>query len=297
MTLLSPSWLQNLSYSALQDRLIAMAALRPGIVELGDLLVSTRALGANMSVDIAPGTVVVKGTDVVNQGNYVCRSSALENRTIAAAPGAGQSRIDAVYARVRDGQASGGADNDWILAVQTGVAATTGSQVAPALPTSSVELARVTVASGTASITAFLISDRRAEALRRTSIDRVGLSSVTPVFSVLTEVTTVTTRTHAYPVEVSAVITGTMRPSTGQSNMVVSVRLDISLDSGVTWATQMDTEQTAQNSLTPASICATEYRSGTASGSVKVRAMMKREGGSGTVSNVSMVVTTAPRNS
>jgi len=287
-----------LTYDASEIRLIATAALRPGIVEVPDLAVSPRALGSNMSVDIAAGTCCIAGTDQANQGRYVTRSTGVENRTIAAAPGAGQSRIDVVYARVRDGQASGGVDNDWVLAVQTGTAATTGSQVAPALPSSSLELARVTVASGTASIAANLISDRRAEALRRTTIDQTTGSggTITPA-TTLTEQLSVTTRMHAYPVEVSAVLTCDVLANSGQSNCLVTARIDISLDSGVTFANASTTNRSVStNNLLPNSLSTTCFRSGTASGSVVVRAMLMQGGGTGVVQNYRLVVTVAPRN-
>lgn len=301
MTLEDPVALQNLTYDASEIRLIATAALRPGIVDVNDLKVSPRALGANMSVDIAPGTCCIGGTDQTNQGRYVTRSTGVENRSLNAAPGAGQSRIDVVYARVRDGQASGGADNDWVLGVQTGAAATTGSQVAPALPSSSLELARVTVASGTASITAFLISDRRAEALRRTTIDS-GLSpggaTITPSSGALTQEISVTTRMHAYPVEVSAVFVCDILANTGQSNCQVTARIDISLDSGATYAeASTPNSNTSTNNLLPSNLATTCFRGGTASGSVVVRAMLSQKGGAGVVKNARLVVTTAPRNS
>jgi len=299
MTLEDPVALQNLTYDASEIRLIATAALRPGVVDIGDLLVSPRALGANMSVDIAAGTCCIGGTDQANQGRYVVRSTGVENRTIAAAPGAGQSRIDVIYAQVRDGQATGGAFNDWVLAIQTGTAATTGSQVAPALPSSSLELARVTVASGTASITAFLISDRRAEALRRTTIDQVvGVATYTPATGTLTEQMSVITRVHAYPVEISAIFVCDILANAGQSNCQVQARTDISLDSGVTYSIPaVANSAISSNNLLPGNLTNTGFRSGTASGSVVVRVMLSQTGGTGVVKNSRLLVTTAPRNS
>ncbi len=296
MTLLVPAWMQSQSYSAQQDRLVALAATRPGIVELGDLAVSPRAAGTNMSVDIAPGTVVIKGTDIANQGNYVCRSTAIENRTLAAAPGAGQERRDVVYARVRDGTASGGADNDWILGVEPGVAATAPSPI-PTLPPSSIELARVTVFNGTASITGDLISDRRAEALRRTSIDTATAGPITPP-TAYTEMFRVSTRVHAYPVEVSAVFVCNIRANANQTNCAVTVRLDVSLDAGATFVSGATPNTgVGPNQLIPGNVTALGYRSGTASGSVVVRVMMLQSGGTGVVDSNRLTVTTAPRNS
>ncbi len=294
MTLLSPAWIQALTYSAQQDRLVALAATRPGVVDVNDLLVSQRAAGTNMSVDIAAGVCVIAGTDIANQGNYVCRSTAVENRTINAAPGAGTSRIDVVYAQVRDAAASGGAFNDWIIAVQTGTAA--ASPVPPAIPASALQLAYVTVASGVASITAAVIGDRRAEVLRRTSIDAGSFASVTPAAS-LVQYLRIDTRTHAYPVEVSAHFLGKVLPNSGQTNMIATVRLDISLDAGVSWVQGTEQPAVGTNNLLPAQLIGMSHRSGTATGAVAVRVMLKQAGGAGTVQDARLNIITAPRNS
>src|SRR5207253_1018585 len=81
-----------------------------------------------------------------NQGNYVVRKTVAENVVIPAAPGS-NSRIDVVYLQVRDPDAGGSAGDDAIFGIVSGTAA--ASPVAPALPSTAIELARVTVASGT----------------------------------------------------------------------------------------------------------------------------------------------------
>jgi len=160
MTLLAPLWAQNSAYPAATDRHLIGATLGAGVVRSGDLLVGPRAAGAAMSVDIAPGEVVVPSS--IDRGAYLCVSTAIESVSIAAAPGTGQSRIDLIYAEVRDSQATGapGGYSDWHMDVVTGTP-TTGTPTVPAVPANSVALAQIAVAAGTASITAGLITDRR----------------------------------------------------------------------------------------------------------------------------------------
>lgn len=154
-----PLWLQNSTYPAAVDRQLIAAGLEPGVMGLTELAVTQRAAGANLSVDVAAGRVVVPMTDAPNQGSALCVSTAVNNLVVAGAPGAGLSRIDLVIARVYDASLIGGSINGWQLEIVTGTP--TASPAAPALPASSIELARFTVPSGTASITTAMITDRR----------------------------------------------------------------------------------------------------------------------------------------
>jgi hypothetical protein len=154
-----PLWLQNSTYPAAIDRQLIAAGLEPGVLGLNELAVSQRAAGANYSVDVAAGRVVVPMTDAPNQGSALAVSTAVNNLVIAGAPGAGLSRIDLVIARVYDASLIGGSVNGWQLEVVTGTPASTPA--APALPASSLELARVAVAAAQASVTTANITDRR----------------------------------------------------------------------------------------------------------------------------------------
>jgi hypothetical protein len=154
-----PLWLQNSVYNAALDRQLIGATLRPGVMGYGELGVVQRASGANMSVDVAAGRVVVPVNDAPNLGSALCTSTAVNNLPIAGAPAAGTSRIDLVIARVYDASLIGGSINGWQLEVVTGTAASTPA--APALPKSSIELARVAVAAGQASVVTANITDRR----------------------------------------------------------------------------------------------------------------------------------------
>lgn len=156
-----PLWLQAGTYPAQLDRALIDALWSvPGILTAGDLLVSPRAAGANMSVDVAAGRAVVTGSDAPNQGKYLARSLAAVNLVVGAAPGAGTSRIDRVVLHVYDSAIVGGTADVAALEIVAGTAA--ASPVAPAIPPSSILLAELTIPAGLASITAPNIADRRA---------------------------------------------------------------------------------------------------------------------------------------
>lgn len=162
MALDIPLWMENGSYTGTSDReLINLLFSTAGIVSFGDLLVAQRAAGANMSVDVAAGTCIIIGTDIVGQGKYACKSDAVTNVTIAAAPGSGQSRIDLIVAQVRDADADAGSNNDWIITAVTGAAASTGSQHAPGIPASALVLAEIAVGPSVTSIVNANVTDER----------------------------------------------------------------------------------------------------------------------------------------
>jgi hypothetical protein len=158
----APLWLQALTYPGGVDRdLIDAVFTAAGVIGSGDLLVAPRGAGPNMSVDIAPGKVVVAGTDVAGQGKYLGRVKNTINVPISAAPAAGLTRIDLIHAHVADATVIGGTLNS--LTVETPVVGTAASSgwVAPPTPASSTPLAQITVASGTAAISAAMITDVR----------------------------------------------------------------------------------------------------------------------------------------
>jgi hypothetical protein len=159
MVLENPLYMQDLKYPARVDRVLVESLASAGPIGAGSLLVSERAAGTNMSVDVAAGTCVIPGTDTAAQGSYLCRSTAVVNVPLDAAPGAGNSRRDRIVARVHDGQVLGDSTNEWTPDVVTGTPAP--SPLLPTLPDSCIDLARVLVTSGTAAITNAMIEDRR----------------------------------------------------------------------------------------------------------------------------------------
>jgi len=158
VTLHKPLWMQNLTYSAAEDRQMVVALGDNGVLGATDLAVSQRGAGANMSVDIAAGRAVVNGIN----GPYLIRSDTAVNRTINAAPPVGNQRIDVVYAQVRDAQATGsGTDNDLVIGVQTGTHSS--SPAVPAIPSYSIPLARILLTQTTTTITNALITNARVQ--------------------------------------------------------------------------------------------------------------------------------------
>lgn len=131
-----------------------------GVVSSGDLAVTQRGAGANMSVDVAAGVAWVRGDDSVSQPAYRVYNDATVNLAVDAAH-ASLARVDRVVAEVRDAAFSG-VSTDWRLRVITGTPA--GSPVAPALPNSAMSLATVSVPALDTAITNSQITDTRTAA-------------------------------------------------------------------------------------------------------------------------------------
>lgn len=164
MAVISPaSYLQAGSYTAAMDRRLLMSGFdaRPGVVPrtatLTDLKVSQRGAGANMSVDVAEGSVVVMGTEATYQGMYYGENQGTLNVVVTAA-NATNPRRDLIVARVSDAQYSGAA-NTFTIEIVTGTAA--ASPVDPTVPANCQVLARVAVAANASSITNANITDLR----------------------------------------------------------------------------------------------------------------------------------------
>jgi hypothetical protein len=155
VTIEQPIWMQQsvgdptITYTGQQLRVMTdIMSFLSGVTLKNDLKVSQRGAGANMSVDVAAGSCVVAGLTVTYQGKYLCRSTAVVNVAISAAPGSG-TRTDLVVARVYDDQADGLGQYMWQPEVFTGSSVPSGASYIP--------LAKVTVAAGTASITSGMI--------------------------------------------------------------------------------------------------------------------------------------------
>jgi len=152
-----PSWLQNGSHPAENDRLTTQALwATTGIISPSSLAV-TASSPANMSINIAAGWAAVVGTIQPNMGTYVAYNDGTVNIAITTANPTNP-RIDLVCLTVQDSYYTGSAD-DVILQVIAGTPAS--SPVAPALPANSISLATVAVAAGALSITNGNITDTR----------------------------------------------------------------------------------------------------------------------------------------
>lgn len=165
MTIETPLWMQGGTYAARLDRLILAQLYDEGVMNLGALKVTQRALGANFTVDVAIGEAVITGDDQALQGNYMARVTVFENATITAAPGT-NSRYDIVCLRMNDPNAGGNAGNTGTIVVTAGTVAAVPT--VPATPASSLLLAVIgPISIGTASITNAIIADSRVVAGRR----------------------------------------------------------------------------------------------------------------------------------
>ena len=159
MTRFAPLWQQAGSYSATLDRALLLA-LWPS----GGAIGNTPTLSATtMQVTTGPGTCVVPLQ--AGQGAALCRWDANEVVTLSAAPSAGNSRIDLIVVQVRDNALDSGGNNDFIVTNVTGTAATTGSQVAPAVPSNAYALGQVLVPGGVANLSTATFTDRRSSPL------------------------------------------------------------------------------------------------------------------------------------
>lgn len=67
-----PLWGAGAAYSAEDDRRLILSAFDPGVIDINDLRVVPRQEGANMSVDVLPGHIVIPGNDYADQGRYLC---------------------------------------------------------------------------------------------------------------------------------------------------------------------------------------------------------------------------------
>jgi microcystin-dependent protein len=173
-------WLQNVDYPARIDRTVFDSIWTEGVLGTTSLLVAPSSPVA-MSVQVAAGVAVIQGDNQVFQGKYLAREQASTTGIpISAAPGSG-SRHDLVVLQVRDPNATGPAGDDAVIAVVTGTPSP--SPVDPAVPASSLVLARVRVPAGTGSITSGLIDDLRVfskDAYDTLANNSVSLSALSP---------------------------------------------------------------------------------------------------------------------
>jgi hypothetical protein len=152
-----PSWLQNGSHPAENDRLTTQALwATTGIIKDTSLAI-TQNTPPGLSVLVASGWAAIVGTTQANMGTYVGYNDATVTLSINTADPTNP-RIDLVCMTVQDAYYTGSLNNV-ILQVVAGTPA--GSPVAPALPANSISLARVAVGAGATAITNANITDTR----------------------------------------------------------------------------------------------------------------------------------------
>jgi len=154
-----PSWLQNGSHPAENDRLTTQALYAStGIIGTSSLAVTANS-PAGMSVIVASGWAAIVGTTQSNMGTYVAYNDAPNTLTVTTANPTNP-RIDIVVVTIQDAYYTG-AFNDVIFQVIAGTPA--GSPSVPATPANSIKLADIAVGAGVTSITTANITDQRVD--------------------------------------------------------------------------------------------------------------------------------------
>ena len=172
-----PSWLQNGSHTAENDRLTTQAIwASSGVARTNDLLVSASSPAA-MTVSVAAGWAAILGTYQSNMGAYVAYNDAAATATITTADPTNP-RIDLVCVTISDA-AYTGALNTVAINVVAGTPA--GSPVVPSTPTNSIALARVAVAAAATTITSGNITDVRVRAEMQEMTFGSGSAALTPI--------------------------------------------------------------------------------------------------------------------
>jgi len=103
---------------------------RPGVVQANAMQVVQRSAGANNSIDIGTGAIIVPGTSAGSQGYYHVVNDGTVNLVMSTAAHGSLPRIDSIMVRVRDAFYTG-VDNDAQFVYVAGTAA--ASPVAPDL--------------------------------------------------------------------------------------------------------------------------------------------------------------------
>jgi len=143
-----PSWLQNGSHSAENDRLTTQALWKTsGVINSGDFNLTQNST-PNMTVNAAPGWAAIVGNYQANMGVYMAYNDATTNLTIATASTTNP-RIDLICLTVSDAYYTG-ATNTVAFNVVTGTPA--ASPTVPATPTNSLALGQIYVGTSVTSI-------------------------------------------------------------------------------------------------------------------------------------------------
>lgn len=154
-----PSWLQNGSHPAENDRLTTTGVIwkSKGIADYGSFRVSQSGTPA-MTVSVAAGHAMILGTQTATQGLYIAYNDAATTVAISTASTT-LPRIDRICITVQDSFYGGTANNQVILQAIAGTP--NASPVAPSEPANSLTIALVAVAANTTAITDGNITDAR----------------------------------------------------------------------------------------------------------------------------------------
>lgn len=117
-----PLYMDANTIPARLDRLFIERAFQGRNRVFYGLVATQRAAGANFSIDVTAGALVMAGSSETDQGMYLGKTKAVINVTVPATPGA--NRTDKLIAYFRDPNAGGVAGSDLILQVIAGNVAT-----------------------------------------------------------------------------------------------------------------------------------------------------------------------------
>lgn len=150
-----------IEYSAREMRLPLDAAFATeGVCGIGHFAVTQRAAGANQSVDIAPGIVVVSGDVGTFQGKYLLRNNAVVNFPLTVGLPVSGTRRHVLVVRVNDKQIGASTYTPDFFLVQDAI----GAGALPAIPSNSCRLAEIRrtagQAGGTSVLTASIVDAR-----------------------------------------------------------------------------------------------------------------------------------------
>jgi len=143
-----PSWLQNGSHPAENDRLTAKAIWQTsGIVNATDLQI-TQNSSPNMSVNVSSGYAAIVGTTQANMGTYMAYNDAATNLTISTA-NPSNPRIDLIVITINDAYYTGTLNN---VSFQVIAGTPAASPTVPATPANSLALGQIAVGTSVTSI-------------------------------------------------------------------------------------------------------------------------------------------------
>lgn len=228
-----PSWLQNGSHPAENDRLSMQAIFATtGIIGSSSLSVGPNS-PVGMSVVVASGWAAIVGTTQSNMGVYTVYNDANTTLTITTANPTNP-RIDRIVATVQDAFYSG-SFNDVIFQVVAGTPA--GSPVAPATPANSISLATVLVGAAVTQINAGNITDTRVTTT--TNLPTGDLTEVAAGTGITVTNGTGPIPTVAINTSVTADLT-TAQTLTNKSLTTPKINLGINTQTGTTYTTVLD---------------------------------------------------------
>jgi len=169
-----PSWLQQGSHPAENDRLSAQALWKTtGIVNSTDLAV-TQSVTPAMTVSVAAGYAVIIGTTQTNMGAYMAYNDGAVTLSLTVSSPT-LPRIDLICATVNDAYYTGSTNN---VTFQVIAGVPNVSPTTPTLPANSISLATIAVAANATSIINANITDTRVATTTSVGINSSGSYTV-----------------------------------------------------------------------------------------------------------------------